>query len=143
MATLLPHQTTTVEDFIDSSNSVSISYEALSLLNILKDEDISMPVFNVVDDYIEELLSYSNTCTLSEAQFLQYYQAPKLLSRYLYNNSELDFIIMRLNGIYDVKDFTMRKIRLISRENMNMILSQIYNANKRFIDEYNERNNKR
>lgn len=140
MATLRAQRTATVEDFIDASSSYGFSYESLCLLNLLEDEDVRLPVYNVLDDYIDEIIEQSDLCELNQDQFDKYSQNPKLLCSYLYNNPELDFIILRLNGICDPLDFTMRIVRLISKTTMNTILSQMYNANKKFIAEYNERN---
>lgn len=141
MATLKPSQTSTVEDFIDTSDVIPMSYNILSLKNTLTNHDISIVVYNVLDDYYDEIMEKTVEYEFSNAEYDMYFQAPKLLSNYLYNNTELDFILMRINGIYDPKDFIMRKIRLISRIDMIGIISNIYNSNKKFIDEYNERNN--
>lgn len=141
MAISIPKRTATVEEFIDLSDSVSISYNKLSLQNLLKDSEISIVIFNVLDDYIDEIMEQTVQYELTSEEYIKYYQSPKLLSDRLYGTTELDFIIMRINGIYDPKDFIMRKIRLLKKSTMTTLLSQIYNANKKFIDEYNERNN--
>lgn len=141
MAISTPKQTTTVEEFIDLADSVSISYNRLSLQNLLKDSEVSIVIYNVLDDYIDEIMEETVYYEFTSEEYIKYYQSPKLLSDRLYNTTELDFIIMRINGIYDPKDFIMRKVRLIKKTTMNTLLSQIYNANKKFIESYNERNN--
>lgn len=140
MAISTPKLTTTVEDFIDLSGKVPISYSILSLQNTLKDLGVDIVVFNVIDDYIDEIRSQAVLHDFSDAEYIKYYQSPKLLSNHLYGTTELDFIIMRINGIYDPKDFTMRTVKLLDKSTMNEIMSQVYNSNKRFIDEYNDRN---
>lgn len=141
MATLTPKQTATVEDFIDSADAINISYDILSLKNLLSNENVSIVVYNVLDDYYDEMMDITIDYEFSNAEFDKYFQAPKLLSNYLYGNTELDFIIMRINGIYDPKDLIMRTVKLIHKSDMITLISRIYNANKKFIDEYNERNN--
>lgn len=141
MATLRATQTPTVDEFIEASESMSITYNSLCMSNLLKDEDISITIFNVIDDYIDEILEYANPVALSREDYDKYSQAPKLLSYRMYGTTEFDFIIMRINGIYDPKDFTMRKLKLLNKVDLTTILSQIYNANKKLIDVYNENHN--
>lgn len=141
MATLQPTQTSTVDGFIEASESIAITYNTLCMSNLLKDEDISITMFNVIDDYIDEILEKTKLVEFSREQYDKFSQAPKILSNYLYGSTEFDFIILRVNGIYDPKDFTMRKVKLLSKDDLVTIISQIYNANKKLIEVYNENNN--
>lgn len=141
MATSIPKLTTTVEGFIESSENIRMSYSNLSLKNLNKDNDISLIVYNVLDDYIDELKEASVEYEFTNEEYIKFCQAPKLLADVLYNNTELDFIILRINGLYDPQEFTMRKIKILKRTTINDLLSQIYRSNKKFIDEYNQRNN--
>lgn len=141
MAILTPNLTATVEDLIDCGDTISVSYNSLSLQNLSPDGEVSIVMFNVLDDYFDEIYEQSTLYEFKYEEYQKYYQAPKLLSNYLYGTTELDFIIMRINGIYDPKDFVMRRVRILTKQRMTDILSQIYNANKKFINEYNERNN--
>ena len=130
----------TIDEFVDGGDSVLIKYSSLSLNEMMGDNSIEFPIFNVYDDYIEELKSISEIIELDKEDWIKYYQAPKLLANHLYKNSELDFIIMRLNGIYDPKDFTSRTVRLVKASLLNEFLSKIYNSNKKFIQTYNQDN---
>ena len=130
----------TIDDFVSGGDAVLIKYSSLSLNEMMGDNSIEFPIFNVYDDYIEELKSISSVVELSKDEWMKYYQAPKLLADYLYKNSELDFIIMRLNGIYDPKDFTSKTIRLVNAKELNTFLSKVYNSNKQFIQTYNQDN---
>lgn len=130
----------TVDDFVNGGDSVSMTYSNLSLNEMMGDDAIEFPIFNVYDDYIEELQDAAVTVELTKDEWLKYYQAPKLLANDKYKNSELDFIIMRLNGIYDPKDFTFSTIKMLPVSVMNTYLSKIYNGNKKFIQTYNQDN---
>lgn len=129
----------TIDDFVSKGDSILVKYSSLSL-NEMMGDNIEFPIFNVYDDYIEELKSISEIVELDKEDWMKYYQAPKLLANYLYKNSELDFIIMRLNGIYDPKDFTSKTIRLVNAKELSEFLSKVYNSNKKFIQTYNQDN---
>lgn len=128
-----------IEDFTDNGDSIRIKYPTLSLCEVF-DGVTEFPLFNVYDDYIDELKDLAQLVELNDTEYRRYYQHPKLLCNDIYRNSELDFIIMRLNGIYDPKDFTSKKIYMLSQDNMNTVLSKIYSSNKNMINIYNEDN---
>lgn len=132
----------TIESFVSGGDSVKVKYSALSLNDMMGDSDlmIEFPTFNVYDDYIDDFMNAATEVTLTDEQYRQYYQAPKLLANELYRNSELDFILMRINGVYDPKDFTFRKVKVISMDTLNDMLSKILISNSRMIDVYNEDN---
>lgn len=130
----------TIEEFIDGGDSIAMTYSNLSLNEMMCDNTIEFPIFNVCDDYIDELISLCKTVELDKESARRYYQAPKLLAHDIYANSELDFLIMRLNGIYDPKDFTFTTLKLLTQDTMKTCLSKINIANRQFIDSYNEDN---
>lgn len=134
-------KSSTIEEYVSGSDSIKMTYSNLSLNDMMSDNTIEFPTFNVCDDYIEELLSLCKTVELDKESIRRYYQAPKLLASDIYGNSELDFLVMRLNGIYDPKDFTdISTLKLLTRDVLNTCLSKINIANRTFIDTYNENN---
>jgi len=131
----------TIEEFASSGESIVVKYSALSLNDMFgPDKKIEFPTFNVYDDYIDEFMDLAVSIELTNEEYRKYYQAPKLLANDKYKNSELDFIIMRLNGIYDPKDFIMNPIKLLKQSDMNTCLSKILVSNKNFIETYNQNN---
>lgn len=128
-----------IEDYVENGDAIRMKYPTLSLCEVFEDT-IEFPLFNVYDDYIDELKDMAVTIDLSDEEYRRYYQNPKLLCNDIYRNSELDFIIMRLNGIYDPKDFTSKHIYMLSQDNMSGALSKIYSSNKKMIDVYNQDN---
>lgn len=136
MASLTP----TLEDFVDSKTSSSISYQTFSLVEMLDyDENIQIefPAYSVINDYYDELKRLSVTIELTEEQYRMYRFRPKLLADYLYSNGELSFIILMLNELVSAKDFDLRQVRLISKSNLNEVLTLIRSAESNFIKEYN------
>ena len=133
-----PKDTYTVEEFISAGESTVITYNNLSYLEKLSDNSI-VPIFNVLQDYIDELLTLSVTVELNDNEYLKYAYKPKLLAYDMYKNPELFFVILLINGICDVKEFTKRKIKMIPVSNMDKVLTYIYNAEKKTIDNYNNK----
>ena len=133
----LPQNTTTIEDFVASGNSISISYQNLSFLRTL-DNGTSLSILNVIADYIDEISNVCVNVSLNQAQQFKYFYKPKLLCHDIYGNPELYYIILLINDMADVKEFTKPVIKMPRRTHMNDIISMIYNANKEAIDDFND-----
>lgn len=128
----------TLDQFADSKSSNDISYYSMSLLEKDPSTNIEYDVFNVVSDYMNELKAMSHTVTLSDTEYYTYRFKPKLLSKYLYGNTELYFIILWLNDMWSVKDFNLRTIKLIKNSDLSEALSKINASERSFIKAYNE-----
>jgi hypothetical protein len=123
----------TLQQFIDSSNKTVISYDKFSTLQTL--DNIKFPVYHVLDDYLPELKKLCLTVTMSDAEYHRYKYRPKLLAYDIYGSTELDFVILAVNGLADMKDFDMKTIKAIKKAYLTQVLSQIYNSEYSFINE--------
>lgn len=121
-----PEDTYTVEQFIRANSNVTINYEKLSLIE--KINDTQMVSYNLLNDYKKEIDSVAVTVTLSDSDYLKYALKPKLLAYDIYGSVELHFIILFLNNICNIKEFNFRKIKMLRKDDLNEILSTIYNA---------------
>ena len=135
----LPQETTTIEEFIESGKSVSIDYMDLSFLDKVNN-GTWVSVLNVVNDYMTELKNACVTVELSEGQQWAYFYKPKVLCYDIYGNPELYFVILLLNDMADVKEFTKPKLKMLRKDHMSMLLSYIKNSEARAIDTYNDKN---
>ena len=131
-------QTTTIEDLILAGKSISIKYPTLSFMDFMSN-GTQISVFNVVNDYIKELESACITVELTKDQQNTYFYKPKLLCRDVYGNPELYFIILLMNDMADVKEFTKPKIKMLKKGYMTQLLSDIYNSEKSAINAYNNK----
>lgn len=122
-----PSETYTIEQFIKSGNVDVITYANLTLYGVIN-KNHQFAVYNVLNDYISELINISLTVTLSDLELAKYKYKPKLLAYDLYGSTELYFIILALNGICDVKDFNMRNIKLLKKDDLQNVISTIYNS---------------
>ena len=71
---------------------------------------------------------------MTDAEYHKYRFKPKLLAYDLYGSTELFFAILFINGMYSIKDFDRRNIKLIRKDHMSEILQAIYNAEQNYIN---------
>ena len=133
MATYLPENTYTLEEFIKAGRAVTISYDRLSFKERLTN-GTEISILNVVNDYMPELKRVSVSVQLDKDQYAKYRFKPKLLCHDIYGNPELYYIILLL---IDVKDFDQSILRMLPINAMNSLLSVIYNAERSDIGVYN------
>lgn len=131
-------ETYTVEDFIELGKSLDdMQYSKFAILSKAV-SDVENPLIfaehNVIYDYEEEFKSLALSVEMTDAEFTKYKYKPKLLAYDLYGSTELYFTILFLNGIYDIKDFNRKNIKLIKKDNMFELLESIYNAEKNYIN---------
>lgn len=123
----------TLEEFIDAGKaSTEISYYSTSILD--GNQGVMYSIDNVIFDYLTEFKQISELCELSNAEYQHYmYDGVYLLAYDLYKSRDLAYIILAINGIYDPKDFIMNPVRLIRRDLLTEMLSQVYNAERGYI----------
>ena len=130
-----PKDTYTIEQFIEAGTGNPITYDKLSLIEY--HNDIKFPVFNVIHDYMEEMKLATVTVTLNDKEYIKYVYKPKLLAYDIYGNPELYFIILALNNMCNIKDFDLKRIKLLKTEVLEEVITFIYNAEKKTIETYN------
>lgn len=133
-----PAKTSTLEEFVALSSKTVISYRNLSFIERIDDER-EFAIWNVLSDYEQELKALSTDVELSDSEYRRYIFNPKALAYDIYGSTELFFIILAINGICTAKEFSDRKIKLIRAQDLEQIIQMIYNANKKDIDVYNEK----
>lgn len=136
---MLPEETYTIEQFIKSDVDNNISYEVLCFLNKISDDNDKIITYNVLNDYLSEIMDLTVTVEFSDTEYLKYRFKPKLLANNVYGDSELFYIILYLNNIYNVKDFDFRKVKLLKKDTLEFVLSSIYNTEQQYIDTYNDK----
>lgn len=128
----------TIEGTIQKGREITLLYNNLSLLTRLSDEEgknkIDTPMENIIYDYLDELKKLSIMIQLSDEEFLRYQYRPDLLSYDMYGTMTYDYIILALNDIISPKYFTKKKLWMIPSEYIENVLSDIYSAEKEYID---------
>lgn len=133
-----PQFTYTLEQFAACQSNDTMSYHNLSFVDVY--DGIEFDTYNVLSDYIDELRDeYCLTVTLTDDELEQYKYRPKLLCYKIYGNGELAFIILLINDICSVKDFTKKKLLMPKKQVMQNLVRYLFNANKEAIDTYNNK----
>ena len=136
----LPQDATTIEEFIEAGKSISIDYMDLSFVDKISN-GTWVTVLNVISDYLTELKTACVTVELTKEQQWAYFYKPKVLCYDIYGNPELYFIILLLNDMADVKEFTKPRLKMLRKDHMSALISYIFNSEAQSIDSYNDNNN--
>lgn len=124
--------TNTVEDFIAMSGSDELTYYNYSLVEYLNGYD--MFITNILYDYEDEFNDQVVTLQLTDREKAKYKYKPYLLAYDIYGSTELDFIIMMLNGIIDPKDFNFNRVKIIKSGALTTLLTRITSVNEKLLN---------
>lgn len=138
LSTSKVEETYTVEDFIELGKNIDdIQYYKFTILSKASSDAVNPILYathNVLYDYEEEFKKLSQQVEMTDAEYHKYRFKPKLLAYDLYGSTELFFAILFINGMYSIKDFDRRNIKLIRKDHMSEILQAIYNAEQNYIN---------
>lgn len=122
----------TVKGTIDANTSSTIlNYYNTSILD--KIDNIEYSTHNIIYDYMEELDEVSYTVLLTDLEYLKYEYRPDLMSYDIYGTIDFDFVILALNGMLSPKEFTKKKVKLLSSSIMTDVINKIYNAENSYL----------
>lgn len=124
-------ETTTIAEMIKAGENVEMTYYNSSYIERVG--NIEYSVHNILYDYMEDIEPYLQTITLSDLEYTKYKYRPRLLAYDLYGSTDLYFLIMIFNNICDIKDFNIKKIKLLSRANLS-IINKIFITEKDYLD---------
>ena len=129
-------KTSTLEEFASLLGSGEIMNYNFSILDVkeINGEIIQFEPDSIINDYLDLLKEKSVEVELDEQEKIKYFYNPELLSFDIYGTTELDFLILKLNGIIDPKEFNLSKVKLLKQEDLKTLLSNIYNAEKEFLE---------
>ena len=141
-----PNISSSIEEFIAAGeNNATISYYNMSILQVETTEDqtmqIQFTIDNLINDYLDILRDIAVKVPLTDAEKRKYHYNPDLLAYDIYGSTELDFVILMLNGIIDHKEFNMPKVLLINKSDLINVLSRIYTAEHKYLEDNRAQNN--
>lgn len=141
-----PDMANSIEDFIAAGeDSAIISYYNFSILQVEYSKDktlrIDFTIDNLINDYMDVLKENAKKVKLTDQEKIKYYYNPDLLAYDIYGSTELDFIVMQMNGIIDPKDFDMPTLKLLYKSDLVNIMNRIYSAENRYLSANREQNN--
>lgn len=136
-----PSETFTINQFIACQSDYEASYYNFSFIDTINydymNETIHYAAYNVISDYLDEIRDKCIQVKLSDAEMMKYIYRPKLLAYDIYKNQELAFLILIINDMYSIKQFTKNKLLLPRKNDMIEICKQLFNSNKQSINKYN------
>lgn len=128
-----PSLTYTLDDFIKMQYSDDMTYRNFSILEVVDGKEFLD--HNLIDDYIEILEQLCIPVPLDNDQYKKYKYAPDLLAYDVYGSVQLDFIILKANGLIDPDDFDMKTIKLPYKSQLKAFLSAVYNKESGYIQQ--------
>ena len=126
-----PALTYTLEDFINFGVNDEMTYRNFSILEVIDGKEFVDR--NIIQDYLGELESICQRVELTDEQYKEYKYAPDLLAYRVYGSTQLDFIVMYVNGIIDPAEFNMRILKLPYASHLKTFLNLVYNAEQVYI----------
>jgi len=140
-----PDMANSIENFIAAGeDSAIISYYNFSVLQVEFSEDktirVDFTIDNLINDYMDILQEACKKVKLTNAEKIKYYYNPDLLAYDIYGSTELDFLVMRLNGIIDPKDFDMPSLKLLYKTDLVNLMNRIYSAENAYLTANRESN---
>lgn len=137
LSTSKVEETYTVEDFIELGKDIDdIQYYKFTILSKAA-SDVENPILyaehNVICDYEEEFKKLAITVEMTDAEYSKYRFRPKLLAYDVYGSTELFFVILFINGMYNIKDFDRKNVKLIRKDTMVELLAAIHNSEQNYI----------
>lgn len=130
--------THTLQEFIALGKSVDI-YDYLRFAMKENHDGMDMVIHNVLDDYIVEMKDQAFKIHLTPKQVDEYKYNPKKLSYRLYGTTTLYHIILKLNNLANVHEFSLKsgQVLLFTPSVMKNVVASIYSSEKNAIYTYN------
>ena len=130
--------THTLQEFVALGKSVDV-YDYLRFAMTEKRDGIGVVIHNVLDDYVAEMKDQAFKINLTPKQVDQYRYNPKKLSYRLYGTTTLYHIILKLNNLANVHEFSLKsgQVLLFTPSVMKSVISSIYSSERNAILTYN------
>lgn len=129
-----PAETPTLKEFIKAGVNDDMTYRNFAILEVIPC-GLELVDHSLIDDYLTELRTVSTTINqISDAERTKYRYCPDMLAYDIYGSTQLDFIVMMVNGVVTPTEFTMRGDLLLPKASvLKEFLSMVYNADNEYI----------
>lgn len=137
-----PNETYTLSQFIALKDMDSVTYSKYAVFEqSLTEPDMIYAIDNVIYTYMDELKSLKKCVVVSEEEKMKYAYKPKLLAFDIYGSVETYFVILAMNGMCNLKEFTLEQNRFYALTPSDMVnmMNSIYNAERDYLSK--NRNN--
>lgn len=137
--TSTPAKTYTLSDFIALKSSDELTYRHFAILE--KYNNIEFLDHNLISDYLYELDELTMYVPLNDEQYKKYKYRPDLLAYDVYGSTQLDFIVMYMNGVIDPKEFDFTTVKLVYNSQLKEFLSEIETSESEYLSQTRADNN--
>lgn len=117
-----------IHEVIENSKLLDISYEKLffkSKIEVNNETNLIINYNSLVDNYMEDIMKTCMLVTLTDKDLADYKFQPKKLSYYLYNTTELWFLLLRVNNMVSSLDFNKKKIYIFNKNKIFKVINEI------------------
>ena len=125
--------THTLEEFVSRRYEDQITFRNLSILEVVDGEEWFDN--NLIVEYLPEIKSICIDVEMDANQYRKYKYHPDLLAYDIYGSTQLDFMILLLNDMIDPKEFDSYKVKLPYVDQIQDVLSKIYNTNAGYLEQ--------
>lgn len=134
-----PAYCTTLDSFIEQGKDMPLTYSKLCLTEV-DDKGVIRIVYNLLDDYVEDLEEYLVEVNLTDEEVIKYKYKPKVLAFDAYGKTDYYSFILYFNKLSSVKEFTLesKKIKMMKTNTLAKVLSAILTSENKTIKAYQE-----
>ena len=134
-----PSECTSLSTFLKCKNDQEFSYKSLCYYGKASTDNVIKPIYNLLDDYMECIDDYTIEVEIEDFNIDKYKFNPKRLSYDLYGTTNLYYILLYINNLNGIKEFNLdkKKIKIIRKETLEKVLSNIYDNEYKNLQEYN------
>lgn len=134
-----PAYCTTLDSFIEQGKDMPLTYSKLCLTEV-DDKGIIRIVYNLLDDYSDDLEEYLVEVNLTDEEVIKYKYKPKVLAFDTYGKTDYYSFILYFNKLSSVKEFTLesKKIKMMKTNTLAKVLSAILTSENKTIKAYQE-----
>lgn len=115
--------TKTIDEFVSQSINNSIEFQNSSYFEVVDSEIISEEYNIFRDRYYGLIINYTESYTMSDSDFIKYKYRPKLLSADLYNSIDYWYILLMVNNMSSILEFTKKNIKVLTTDGIAYIKS--------------------
>lgn len=126
-----------IQDLINYGNNLSFNHEKLHFQHVFKLDNGNVTKINfsaIFDRYYHIIKDQALLVTLSDEEFAKYKFQPKLLCYDVYGNIEIAPLILRINNMLSVTEFTKQELYLFKND-IFTTLNEIITLESEAIDE--------
>jgi hypothetical protein len=112
-------------------NTDDMTYNSFCIYGLIDGQQILES--NLIDEYLDELISICSLVVLSAEEYKKYRYSPDLLAYDVYGSTQLDFMVLIANDMIDPKEFNLKKLKLPTVSRLKEFLNEVYGSNSNWI----------